>query len=58
MELDQLHTDRYGEAWGVIVGRIAPLFVTLGATAGDLSGARTVIDGFWYGLAKRSIEVA
>ena len=36
----------------------APLFVTLGATAGDLAGARTVIDGFWFGLAKRSIQVA
>lgn len=35
----------------------APLFVTLGAAAGDLSGARTVIDGFWFGLAKRSIEI-
>jgi 4,5-DOPA dioxygenase extradiol len=36
----------------------APLFVTLGSVSGDLSGARTVIDGFWFGLAKRSIEVA
>ncbi len=36
----------------------APLFVTLGAAAGDLSGAKTVIDGFWYGLAKRSIQIA
>ena len=36
----------------------APLFVTLGAAAGHLSGARTVIDGFWFGLAKRSIEIA
>src|SRR5260370_1374565 len=36
----------------------APLFVTLGASDGDLTGARTVIDGFWYGLAKRSIEVS
>ena len=36
----------------------APLFVTLGAAAGDLAGARTVIDGFWFGLAKRSIEIA
>ena len=26
----------------------APLFVTLGASDGDLTGARTVIDGFWY----------
>lgn len=36
----------------------APLFVTLGAVAGDLAGAQTVIDGFWYGLAKRSIQIA
>jgi 4,5-DOPA dioxygenase extradiol len=36
----------------------APLFVTLGASDGDLEGARTVIDGFWYGLAKRSIELS
>ena len=35
----------------------APLFVTLGAADGDLSAARTMIDGFWYGLAKRSIQV-
>jgi len=35
----------------------APLFVTLGAAGGDLAGARTVIDGFWLGLAKRSIQV-
>ena len=35
----------------------APLFVTLGASGGDLAGARTVIDGFWLGLAKRSIQV-
>ena len=36
----------------------APLFVTLGAADGDLTGARTVVDGFWHGLAKRSIEVS
>jgi 4,5-DOPA dioxygenase extradiol len=36
----------------------APLFVTLGAAAGEVAGARTVIDGFWFGMAKRSIEVA
>lgn len=35
----------------------APLFVTLGASDGDLADARTVIDGFWLGLAKRSIQV-
>ena len=35
----------------------APLFVTLGAAGGDLTAARSVIDGFWLGLAKRSIQV-
>ena len=35
----------------------APLFVTLGAAGGDLAAARSVIDGFWLGLAKRSIQV-
>jgi glucose/arabinose dehydrogenase len=33
------------------------LFVTLGASDGDVASARTVIDGFWLGLAKRSIQV-
>ncbi|MGQ0839530.1 dioxygenase family protein [Actinokineospora sp.] len=32
----------------------APLFVSLGAGLDTLRGPRTVIDGFWYGLAKRS----
>src|SRR5512139_3468631 len=31
----------------------APLFVTLGAGEGDLPAQRSVIDGFWGGLAKR-----
>lgn len=35
----------------------APLFVTLGAGEADLAGQRTVIDGFWGGLAKRSIQL-
>ncbi|MFB9388812.1 dioxygenase [Streptomyces coeruleoprunus] len=36
----------------------APLFVALGAAdaAGELDGARSVIDGFWMGLAKRSVQ--
>lgn len=33
----------------------APLFVALGA--GSSSDPRTVIDGYWYGLAKRSIQL-
>jgi 4,5-DOPA dioxygenase extradiol len=35
----------------------APLFVTLGAGEADLGERRSVIDGFWMGLAKRSIQL-
>lgn len=35
----------------------APLFVTLGAGEADLPSQRTVVDGFWGGLAKRSIQL-
>jgi 4,5-DOPA dioxygenase extradiol len=35
----------------------APLFVTLGAGADELDTQRTVIEGFWNGLAKRSIQL-
>jgi 4,5-DOPA dioxygenase extradiol len=35
----------------------APLFVTLGAGQDDLADQRTVIDGFWMGLAERSIQI-
>lgn len=36
----------------------APLFVTMGAADafGDLGEQRSVIDGFWMGLAKRSVQ--
>jgi 4,5-DOPA dioxygenase extradiol len=34
----------------------APLFVTLGAAASELGSQRSVIDGFWMGLAKRSLQ--
>ncbi|MDI3346174.1 class III extradiol ring-cleavage dioxygenase [Streptomyces sp. AJ-1] len=36
----------------------APLFVTLGAAdaTGDLATQRSIIDGFWMGLAKRSVQ--
>nr|WP_198679539.1 class III extradiol ring-cleavage dioxygenase [Thermomonospora amylolytica] len=36
----------------------APLFVTLGADADRPGEARAVIDGYWYGLAKRSFQFA
>ncbi len=35
----------------------APLFVTLGAGEADLDTRRTPIEGFWFGLAKRSIQL-
>ncbi|HEV3169491.1 MAG TPA: dioxygenase, partial [Actinocrinis sp.] len=35
----------------------APLFVTLGAGEADLTAQRSVIDGFWMGMAKRSIQL-
>ncbi|GAA1527395.1 class III extradiol ring-cleavage dioxygenase [Actinomadura kijaniata] len=34
----------------------APLFVALGAAGADLDARRTVIDGFWLGMAKRSVQ--
>lgn len=34
----------------------APLFVTMGAAEDDLGAQRSVIDGFWMGLAKRSVQ--
>jgi 4,5-DOPA dioxygenase extradiol len=34
----------------------APLFVSLGATADAGVKADSVVDGFWYGLAKRSFQ--
>jgi 4,5-DOPA dioxygenase extradiol len=36
----------------------APLFVTLGTVANDTVAPETAIDGFWYGLSKRSIQFA
>ncbi|MBN3930181.1 dioxygenase [Streptomyces verrucosisporus] len=35
----------------------APLFVSLGAGEADLGAQRTVVDGFWAGLAKRSVQL-
>ncbi|MCL1600532.1 MAG: dioxygenase [Actinomycetia bacterium] len=35
----------------------APLFVALGAAADDSLEVDTAIDGFWYGLSKRSVQM-
>lgn len=34
----------------------APLFVTLGASVDQGEIGRTTVDGFWYGLSKRSLQ--
>ena len=34
----------------------APLFVSLGAVADAKVDAVSAVDGFWYGLAKRSFQ--
>ncbi len=39
------------------IEHFAPLFVTLGASSDPEQIPRQVIDGFWMGLAKRSIQV-
>lgn len=56
--LDFAHASPAGTLAHPRTEHFAPLFVTLGAAdaAGDLSGGRSVIDGFWMGLAKRSVQ--
>ena len=39
------------------VEHFAPIFVTLGAASSVAEKPETVIDGFWYGLSKRSFQV-
>jgi 4,5-DOPA dioxygenase extradiol len=36
----------------------APLFVSLGASLSTADTPRSVIDGYWYGLSKRSVQFA
>jgi 4,5-DOPA dioxygenase extradiol len=38
-------------------GHFAPLFVTLGAAEDDLDSQRPMIEGYWGGMAKRSIQL-
>ncbi len=33
------------------------LFLTLGAGEDELTGQRSMIDGYWYGMAKHSIQI-
>ena len=40
------------------VEHYTPLFVTLGAAANPDRTPEYTVDGYWYGLAKRSLQVA
>jgi 4,5-DOPA dioxygenase extradiol len=40
------------------IEHFAPLFVALGASADPGQAPKQVVDGFWMGLAKRSLELA
>nr|WP_244888757.1 class III extradiol ring-cleavage dioxygenase [Streptomyces purpureus] len=56
--LDFAHKSPAGALAHPRTEHFAPLFVTLGAAdaAGELDAGRSVIDGFWMGLAKRSVQ--
>ncbi|MFE7521793.1 dioxygenase family protein [Streptomyces halstedii] len=54
--LDFEHKSPAGKLAHPRTEHFAPLFVTLGAAENDLDQGRSVIDGFWMGLAKRSVQ--
>ncbi|MGC5343584.1 dioxygenase [Streptomyces sp. DT171] len=54
--LDFQHTSPTGALAHPRTEHFAPLFVTLGAAEDELDQGRSVIDGFWMGLAKRSVQ--
>ncbi|MFF5505575.1 dioxygenase [Streptomyces roseolus] len=56
--LDFTHKSPAGRLAHPRTEHFAPLFVAMGAAdaVGDLDAERSVIDGFWMGLAKRSVQ--
>ncbi|WP_431042622.1 dioxygenase family protein [Streptomyces sp. P1-3] len=54
--LDFAHAAPAGRLAHPRTEHFAPLFVTLGAAENDLGSQRSVIDGYWMGLAKRSVQ--
>ncbi|MFF9080129.1 dioxygenase [Streptomyces rubiginosohelvolus] len=54
--IDFEHTSPAGKLAHPRTEHFAPLFVTLGAAEDELDRGRSVIDGFWMGLAKRSVQ--
>ncbi|WP_055548819.1 dioxygenase [Streptomyces sp. NBRC 110028] len=55
--LDFEHASPSGSLAHPRTEHFAPLFVTLGAAESELDSQRSVIDGFWMGLAKRSLQL-
>lgn len=55
--LDFPHASPTGRLAHPRTEHFAPLFVTLGAGEHELSSQRSVIDGYWLGMAKRSIQI-
>ena len=56
--LDFLHKAPAGRYAHPRTEHFAPLFVTMGASADAGIDAKSVIDGFWFGMSKRSFEFA
>ncbi|WP_151774592.1 dioxygenase family protein [Streptomyces abyssomicinicus] len=56
--LDFAHAAPAGQLAHPRTEHFAPLFVTMGAAeaTGDLDAQRSAIEGFWMGLAKRSVQ--
>jgi 4,5-DOPA dioxygenase extradiol len=55
--IDFLHAAPSGRTAHPRTEHFAPLFVTLGAGEQDMATQQSKIDGFWYGLSKRSIQL-
>ncbi len=54
--IDFLHTSPSGRLAHPRTEHFAPLFVALGASAAATRAPKSVIDGYWYGLSKRSVQ--
>lgn len=52
--LDFLHSAPAATVAHPRTEHFAPLFVSLGASIDDLRSSESAVDGFWYGLSKRS----
>lgn len=56
--IDFLHKAPSGRVAHPRTEHFAPLFVSIGASVDAGEPVRSVIDGYWYGLSKRSVQFA